>query len=182
MQGPLVQKTPSLDSDRLPFHPKYLHAPGYKVMSQEEFRQWLRSDPRTPPMYRSQPVSSGGTRPVSPSSSNSAALHPRLSTEGHYTPITHPATPEVTRQRTSEVMPTIGLPLASSGHSPRSPFRGLLSLTPLVTQALITSLGPLAETSECTHSRQSSGSHAYHASPVVETSDIPEGLLPIDDS
>jgi hypothetical protein len=96
MQGPPMPKTPSPDSDGLPFHPKYLRALGHEVMSPEEFRQWLRSDLLALPLYGSQPTSSGGTRPISPSSSDSAALHRRIFAEGHYTPITRPATPEVT--------------------------------------------------------------------------------------
>jgi hypothetical protein len=90
MQGPSVPKTPSLDSNRLPFHPKYLRAPGHEVMSHDEFRAWLRSDPCTPPIYRSEPTSSGSTRLVSPSAPDNPVglLHRRLSAEGQYTPIT----------------------------------------------------------------------------------------------
>jgi hypothetical protein len=61
MQRPFMPKTPSPDSGRLPFHPKNLRAPEHKVMSSGEFRAWLRSDPLAPPMYGSQPTSSGGT-------------------------------------------------------------------------------------------------------------------------
>jgi hypothetical protein len=61
MQGPLMLKTPSPDSDGLPFHPKYLHAPGHETMSHTEFRAWLCSDPHAPPMYGSEPTSSGST-------------------------------------------------------------------------------------------------------------------------
>jgi hypothetical protein len=53
MQGPLMLHTPSPDSNRLLFHPKYLDAPGHKVMSPEDFRAWLHNDPYAPPLYGS---------------------------------------------------------------------------------------------------------------------------------
>jgi hypothetical protein len=182
MQGPLMLKTPSPDSDGLPFHPKYLDKPGYEVMSHEEFRAWLHNNPCAPPMYRSQPVSTGSTRPVSLSSSDSAPLHRRLLAKGQYQEVTQEGTPKVTQQGTPEVVPMIGSPPVSRGHSPCSPLGGLLPLTPLFTQALITGQEPSGGTLEHMHSRQSSGSHTYCTSPVVEVSDIPEGLLLISDS
>jgi hypothetical protein len=120
-----MQKTPSPESDGLPFHPKYLRAPGYETMSHEEFRAWLHSDPCAPPLYGSQPTSAGNTRPISPSSSDSALLRCQISTEGQYSPITRQATLEVTQPGTPEVAPEIGLPLASRGCSPCSPFGGV---------------------------------------------------------
>jgi hypothetical protein len=171
-----MPKTPSPDSNGLPFHPKYIWAPGLKTMSPREFRGWLRSDPLALPLYGSQPTSSGGTQPVSPSLSDSALLCRRISAKGHYTLITHQVTPE----ETLEVALADGPPAASSRCSPCSPFGGLLPLTPLVTQVLITGSEPTTRT---LHSRQSSGrSHTYQSSPVVKTANIPEGLLPINDS
>jgi hypothetical protein len=171
MQGTPMPKTPSPDSDGLPFHPKYVKVPGYKAMSLAELKAWLRNDPCAPPMYESQPTTAGHTRPISPSSSDSASLYRQILVEGQYTPITRQVTPEET--------PAVA-PAASSGRSPRSPLRGLLPLTPLVTQVPITGSEPTAGT---LHSRQSSGGlYAYRTSPVVGTSDIPEGLLPISDS
>jgi hypothetical protein len=38
MQGPTMLKTPSPDSDGLPFHPKYMEVPGYEAMSPLELR------------------------------------------------------------------------------------------------------------------------------------------------
>src|SRR5947208_7511852 len=103
MQRPSVPSTPSTnpksiplsegESDGLPFHPRHRWAPHLETMSHDEFRGWLRSDPLAPPMYRSQPTSSGRTRPVSPSSSDSAPLRRRITPEGSYSPITRPATP-----------------------------------------------------------------------------------------
>jgi hypothetical protein len=74
MQGPLMPKTPSLDSDGLLFHPKYLDIPGLEAMSHAELAAWRRNDPHAPAMYGSQPTSVGHMRPVSPSSSDSASL------------------------------------------------------------------------------------------------------------
>jgi hypothetical protein len=145
MQGPPMPKTPSPDSDGLPFHPKYVGIPGYEAMSPGELRAWLCNDPHAPPMYGSQPMSAGHTRPVSPSSSDSASLHCRISAEGRYTPITCQETPE----ETPAVAPADGPPPVSSGRSPRSPFGGLLPLTPLVTQVPITGQEPTIRT---THS------------------------------
>jgi hypothetical protein len=121
-------------------------------------------------MYGSQPTSAGHTRPISPSSSDSASLHRRTSAEGHYTP--------VTRQDTSEDIPDVapahGAPATSSGRSSRAALGGLQPLTPLVTQM------PLIgrDTVRPPHSRQSSGGHSYRPSPSLETMPIPEGLLP----
>jgi hypothetical protein len=167
-------KTPSPDSDRLPFHPKYRDILGLEAMSPEELTGWLRNDPHALAMYGSQPTSAGHTRPVSPSSSDSALLHRRTSAEGHYTPITCQVTPE----DIPDVAPADGPPAASSGRSPCSPFGGLLPLTPIVTQTPIAGSEPIRPS----HSRQSSRGHSYQLSPVVESSKIPEGLLPIDDS
>jgi hypothetical protein len=62
MQGPHVPDTPSPgESDGLPFHPKYCWAPHLETMSPTEFRGWLHSDPLAPPLYGSQPTSSGRT-------------------------------------------------------------------------------------------------------------------------
>jgi hypothetical protein len=138
MQGPLMPKTPSPDSDGLPFYPKYVEVPGYEAMSPPELRAWLRNDPHTPAMYSSQPTLAGHTRPVSPSSSNSASLHHRILAKGQYTPITC----QVTLEETSDVVPGDGPPAASNRSSPRPPFGGILSLTPLVTQVPITSSEP----------------------------------------
>src|SRR5947208_1240298 len=130
MQGPYVPDTPSSgESDGLPFHPKYVDIPGLEAMSHAELAAWRRDDPRAPAMYGSQPTSAECTRPVSPSSSDSASLHRRTSAEGHYTKVIHPATPE----DISNVAPTYGPPAVSSGRSPRSPFGGLQPLTPIVT-------------------------------------------------
>jgi hypothetical protein len=167
-------KTPSPDSDGLPFHPKYLDAPGLEAMSLVELRAWLCNNSHALAMYGSQPMSAGHTRPVSPLSSNSASLCCRISAEGRYTPITHQVTPE----ETSAVAPADGPPAASSGHSPRSPFGGLQPLTSLVTQMPITG----SESIRPPHSRQSSGGYSYRSAPAVETADIPKGLLPISDS
>jgi hypothetical protein len=61
MQGPTMPKTLSPDSDGLPFHPKYLWAPGRgDAMSPAEFRRWLCSNLLAPSMHDSQPTSSGG--------------------------------------------------------------------------------------------------------------------------
>jgi hypothetical protein len=172
-------KTPSPDSDGLPFHPKYVEVPGYEAMSPLELRAWLCNDPHAPAMYGSQPMSAGHTCPISPSSSDSASLRRRTLAKGHYTPVTCQVTPE----DIPDVAPADGPPAASNRSSPRSPLRGILPFTPLVMQVPITSSEPTAGTSEySTHSRHSSRSYAYHASPVVETADISEGLLPIDDS
>jgi hypothetical protein len=148
-----MPKAPSPDSDRLPFHPKYRDILGLEAMSPEELTGWLRNDPHTPAMYGSQPMSAGHTCPVSPSSSDSASLHRRTLAEGHYTPITH----QVTLEDIPDMAPADGLPAASSGCSPRSPFGGLLPLTPLVTQVPITGSEPIRPS----HSRQSSGGHSY---------------------
>jgi hypothetical protein len=168
-----MPKAPSPDSDRPPFHPKYVSTPGLKVMSHAELAAWRRNDPHALAMYGSQPMSAGHTRPVFPSSSDSASLRRLASAEGHYT--------EVTRQATLEDIPDVapahGSPAASSRRSPRSPFRGLLPLTPLVTQTPITGSEPVRPP----HSRQSSGGYSYRSLPAVETADIPEGLLPLDD-
>jgi hypothetical protein len=134
-----MPKTPSSDSDGLPFHPKYRDIPGLEAMSPEELTGWLHNDPHAPAMYGSQPTSAGHTRPVSPSSSDSASLHRQTSAEGHYTPVTHQVTPE----DIPDVAPAHGPPAASSGHSPRSPFGGLQPLTPLVTQMPITGSEPV---------------------------------------
>jgi hypothetical protein len=140
MQRPYVPDTPSSgESDGLPFHPKYVGTPELKVMSHAELTAWRRNDPHAPAMYGSQPMSAGHTRPVSPSSSNSALLRRRTSAEGHYTPVTHQVTPE----DIPDVAPTHGPSAASSGRSPRSPFGGLQPLTPLVTQMPITGSEPI---------------------------------------
>jgi hypothetical protein len=180
MQGPPMPNAPSPvtllpgESDGLPFHPKYTGTLELEAMSHAELAAWCRNDPRAPAIYGSQPTSAGHTRPVSPSSSDSASLRRRTLAEGHYTPVTHQVTPE----DISDVAPVYGTPAASSGCSPRSPFGGLQPLTPLVTQMPITS----SESARPPHSRQSSGGHSYRPLPIVETADIPEGLLPIDDS
>jgi hypothetical protein len=146
-------------------------------MSPREFRGWLHSDPLALPLYGSQPTSSGRTRPVSPSSSDSALLRRRITPEGSYSPITHPATPAPAPEETQHVAPAHGAPAAGSSSSPRPTVRGYLQpLTSIITQ------GPIPETVRPLHSRQSSGSYSYRSSPAVETADIPEGLLPIDDS
>jgi hypothetical protein len=174
MQGSTMPKTPSPESDGLPFHPKYHWALHLETMSPTEFRGWLRSDPLAPPLYGSQPTSSGHTQPVSPSSSNSAPLRRQITPEGLYSPITHPATPAPAPEETPVVAPADGPSAVGSRCSPRSPFGGLLPLTPLVTQVPIASSEPIRPL----HSRQSSGGHSYRSSPAVETADIPEGLLP----
>jgi hypothetical protein len=148
-----MPKTSSPDSNGLPFHPKYVGTPGLEVMSHAELTAWRRNDPHAPAMYGSQPTSAGHTRPISPSSSNSALLRHRISAEGRYTPITCQVTPE----ETLDVVPTHGPPAASSGCSPCSPFGGLQPLTPLVTQMPITS----SESIRPPHSRQSSGGYSY---------------------
>src|SRR5947208_2155407 len=188
MQRPSVPSTPSTnpksiplsegESDGLPFHPRHRWAPHLETMSHDEFRGWLRSDPLAPPMYRSQPTSSGRTRPVSPSSSDSAPLHRRITPEGSYSPITRPATPAPAPEEAPVVAPAYGAPAASSRSSPHNPLGGLQSLTPLTTQMPIAG----SESVRPLHSRQSSGGYSYRSSPAVETADIPEGLLPIDDS
>jgi hypothetical protein len=169
MQGSTMPKTLSPDSDGLPFYPKYVGTPGLEVMSHAELAAWRRDDPRAPAMYGSQPTSAGHTRPVSPSSSDSALLHRQTSAEGHYTPVTH--------QVTLEDIPDVA-PAASSGHSPHPPFRGLQPLTPLITQMPIAN----SESIRPPHSRQSSGGHFYRSLPAVETADIHEGLLPSPES
>jgi hypothetical protein len=175
MQRPHVPNTPSSgESDRLPFHPKYVGIPGLEVMSHAELAAWRRDDPHAPAMYGSQPVSAGHTRPISPSSSDSASLHCQTSAKGHYTPVTRQATPE----DLSDVAPTHGPSTTSSGRSSRAALGGLQPLTPLITQMPITG----QDTVRPPHSRQSSGGYSYRPSPVVETSEILEGLLSIDDS
>src|SRR5947208_8823365 len=129
-------------------------------------------------MSGSQPTSSGRTRPVSPSSSDSAPLRHQITPEGSYSPITCPATPAPAPEETPVVAPAHGAPAASSRSSPHHPLGGLLPLTPLVTQMLL--IGQ--DTVRPPHSRQSSGGYSYRSSPAVETADIPEGLLPVDDS
>jgi hypothetical protein len=161
------------ESDGLPFHPKYSWVPHLETMSPGEFRGWLRSDPLAPPMYGSQPTSGGRTRPVSPTSSDSAPLRRRITPEGSYSPITRPATPAPAPEETQQVAPTHGAPTAGSRSSPCATIRSHLQpLTPLVTQ------GTLPESVRPPHSRQSSGDYSYRSSPAVETADIPEGLLP----
>src|SRR5947208_10004718 len=107
-------------------------------MSPAEFRGWLRSDPLAPPMYGSQPSSGGRTRPVSPSSSDSAPLRRRITPEGSYSPITRPATPAPAPEETPVVAPAHGTPATGSGRSPRHPFGSLLPLTPVLPQVPIT--------------------------------------------
>jgi hypothetical protein len=183
MQRPSMPSTPSSgpssiplsagESDGLPFHPQHCWAPHLETMSPAEFRGWLRSDPLAPPMYGSQPTSSGRTRPVSPTSSDSAPLRRRITPEGSYSLITRPATPAPPSEETQQVAPAHGAPAAGSGSSPRPIIRRhLQSLTPLVTQ------GTIPESVRPPHSRQSSGSYSYRPSPAVETANIPEGLLP----
>jgi hypothetical protein len=122
MQGPPMPDTPSSgESDGLPFHPKYGNIPGLEAMSRAELAAWRRDDPRAPAMYGSQPTSAGHTRPVSPSSSDSAPLCRRVLAEGQYTPITRQVTPE----DIPDVAPTYGLPATSSGHSSHAALRGL---------------------------------------------------------
>jgi hypothetical protein len=147
-------------------------------MSPTEFQGWLHSDPLAPTLYGSQPTSSGRTRLVSPSSSDSAPLRCQITPEGSYSPITCPATLAPAQEDIPHMAPADGLPAASSRCSPCSPFGGLLPLTPLVTQIPITG----SEPAQSSHSRQSSGGYSYQPLPAVETADIPEGLLPIDDS
>jgi hypothetical protein len=122
-------------------------------------------------MYGSQPTSGGKTRPVSSSSSDSAPLRCRITPEGSYSPITRPATPASASEETQHVAPAV-----SNRSSPRPPLGGLQPLTPLITQMPITDSEPVRPP----HSRQSS-SRSYYRS-ALETSDIPEGLLPADDS
>jgi hypothetical protein len=175
MQGPYVLDTPSSgESDGLPFHPKYVGTPGLEVMSHAELAAWRRNNPHAPAMYGSQPTSAGHTRPVSPSSSDSASLRRQTSAEGHYTPVTRQVTPE----DIPDVAPAHSPPTTSSGRSSRTALRGLQPLTPLITQMPITG----QDTARPPHSRQSSGGYSYQPSPVVESSEIPEGLLPINDS
>jgi hypothetical protein len=182
MQRPSVLSTPSPvtlspgESDGLPFHPKYSWVPHLETMSLAEFRGWLRSDPLTPPMYGSQPTSSGRTRPVSPSSSDSAPLRRRITPKGSYSPITRPATPAPAPEETQHVAPAHSTPAASSRSSPHTTLGGLQPLTPLVTQM------PTAgsESVRPPHSRQSSSGSYYRS--ALETSDTPKGLLPVDDS
>jgi hypothetical protein len=179
MQRPNVPDTPSPgESDGLPFHPKYHWAPHLETMSPTEFRGWLCSDPLAPPLYGSQPTPSGRTRPVSPSSSDSAPLRRRITPEGSYSPITRPTTPAPAPEEAQHVAPAHGAPAVSNRSSPRPPIGGLQPLTPLVTQIPITG----QDTVRPPHSRQSSGGYSYRPSPVVESSEIPEELLPIDDS
>jgi hypothetical protein len=176
MQGPLVPNTPSSgsthlssgESDGLPFHPKYGNVPGLEAMSHAELAAWRRDDPRAPAMYGSQPTSAGHTRPVSPSSSDSASIRRRVSAEGQYTPVTRQVTPE----DIPDVAPTHGTPATSSGRSSRAALGGLQPLTPLITQMPITGSDPVRPP----HSRQSSSGSYYRS--ALETSDIPEGLLP----
>jgi hypothetical protein len=171
MQGPYVPDTPSSgESDGLPFHPKYGNTPGLEAMSHAELAAWHRDDPRAPAMYGSQPTSAGHTRPVSLSSSDSASLRRRISAEGHYTPITRQITPE----DIPDVAPTHGAPATSSGRSSRAALGGLQPLTPLITQM------PISEPVRPLHSRQSSSGSYYRS--ALETSDIPEGLLPSPES
>ena len=161
------------ESDGLPFHPRHSWAPHLETMSSEEFRGWLRSDPLAPPMYRSQPTSGGRTRPVSPTSSDSAPLHRRITPEGSYSPITCPTTPAPAPEETQQVAPTHDASTAGNRSSPRAIIRSHLQpLTPLVTQ------GTIPEAVRPPHSRQSSRNYSYRSSPAVETADIPEGLLP----
>jgi hypothetical protein len=144
MQEPHVPDTPSSgESDGLPFHPKYVGTPGLEVMSHEELAAWRRNDPHAPAMYGSQPTSAGHTRPISPSSSDSAPLRHRITPEGSYSPITRPATPAPAPEGTPVVAPAHGTPATRSRRSPHSPFGGLLPLTPLVTQAPLTDSEPI---------------------------------------
>jgi hypothetical protein len=145
-------------------------------MSPREFRGWLRSDLLAPPMHNSQPTSSGSTQPVSLSSSDSALLHRRISTEGQYASITWLTTPTVTQD--PKVVPADGPPPVSHRCSPRPIIGGLMPLTPIITQTPITGQEP----SKHTHSRQSSGGYSYQSLPAVGTADIPEGLLSTEDS
>jgi hypothetical protein len=147
-------------------------------MSPTEFRGWLHSDPLAPPLYGSQPTSSGCTRPVSPSSSDSAPLRRQITPKGSYSPITCPTTPTPAPEEVQHVAPAHGVPAASSRSSPCHPFRSLLPLTPILPQVPLTS----SEPTQFLHSRQSSGDYSYRSPPPVETADIPEGLLPINDS
>jgi hypothetical protein len=182
MQRPTMPSTPSSDpssvplsageSDGLPFHPKYNWAPHLETMSPGEFRGWLCSDPLAPPMYGSQPTSSGRTRPVSPTSSDSAPLHRRITPKGSYSPITRPTTPALAPEETQHVAPAHGAPAVSNRSSPRPIVGGLQPLTPLITQMPI----PGSEPVRPPHSRQSSSGSYYRS--ALETSDIPEGLLP----
>src|SRR5947208_10173476 len=129
-------------------------------------------------MYGSQPTSGGRTRPVSPSSSNSAPLRHWITPEGSYSPITRPTTPAPAPEEAQHMAPAHGAPATSNRSSPRPPLRGLQPLTPLVTQMPIAGSEPIRPL----HSRQSSGGYSYRSSPAVDTADIPEGLLPVDDS
>lgn len=178
MQGPYVPDTspPTTlspgESDGLPFHPKYVSTLGLEGMSHAELAAWRRNDPRAPAMYGSQPTSAGHTCPISPSSSDSASLRRRISAEGQYTPITRQVTPE----DIPNGAPAHGTPATSSGRSSRAALGGLQPLTPLITQMPITG----SDTARPPHSRQSSSGSYYRS--ALETSDIPEGLLPSDDS
>jgi hypothetical protein len=175
MQGPYVPDTSSSgESDGLPFHPKYVGTSGLEAMSHAELAAWRHNDPHAPAMYGSQPTSAGHTRPVSPSSSDSASLCRRTSAEGHYTPVTRQVTPE----DIPDVALAHGPPTTSSGRSSRAALGGLQPLTPLITQTPITG----QDTVRPLHSRQSSGGYSYRPSPSLETMTIPEGLLPSDDS
>ena len=127
MQEPPMPHTKSPDSDRLPFHPKYLNHPGHASMSGDELHLWLHDDPNAPPLLGSQPTSAGNTRPVSPSAPGSpvAPIHHQLSNRGRYQAITREATPEDIQEESTIPIPTI----PSRGHSPRSPLSTLLPFT-----------------------------------------------------
>jgi hypothetical protein len=174
LQGPYVpDASSSEESDGLPFHPKYVGASGLKAISYTELAAWRRNDPYAPAMYGSQPTSAGHTHPISPSSSDSASLRRRTSAKGHYTPVSRQVIPD----NIPDVAPAHGTSATSSGRSSHAaPWGHLQPLTPLITQ------GPIPEPVRPPHSRQSSGSYSYRPSPAVETADIPEGLLPVDDS
>jgi hypothetical protein len=180
VQGPYVLDTSSPgtlspgESDGLPFHPKYGNIPGLEAMSHTELAAWRCNDPHAPTMYGSQPTTAGHTRPVSPSSSDSASLRRRTSAEGHYTPVTRQVTPE----DIPDVAPTYGPSATSSGRSSCAALGGLQPLTSLTTQMPIAGSGTVRPP----HSRQSSGGYLYRPSPSLETMPIPEGLLPSDDS
>jgi hypothetical protein len=128
-------------------------------------------------MYGSQPTSSGRTRPVSPSSSDSAPLHRRITPEGSYSPITRPATLAPAPEETQHMAPAHGAPAASNRSSPHPPFGGLQPLTPLITQVPISGSKPVRPS----HSRQSSSGSYYRTALEALASDIPEGLLPSPD-